>query len=70
VSSNAAGRYQTRFFAVSYSKSRDRARFACPARCSYWRLQGFLPGNLVDALDHDMLKRIIKTYLAQPFSGV
>ena len=33
-------------------------------------LQGFIPGWLVEALDHGMLKRMIKAYMALPFSGV
>ncbi|KAL4430663.1 hypothetical protein ABPG75_005919 [Micractinium tetrahymenae] len=37
---------------------------------SYWRLQGFIPGSLVEALDHDTLKRLVKGYLSLPFSGV
>lgn len=37
---------------------------------SYWRLQGFLPGSLVEALDHGTLRRMIKSYVALPFSGV
>jgi hypothetical protein len=37
---------------------------------AYWRLQGFLPGALVDTLDHDTLRRMIKAYVAMPFSGV
>ncbi|KAL4432431.1 hypothetical protein ABPG77_001730 [Micractinium sp. CCAP 211/92] len=45
---------------------------------SYWRLQagcsagvgGYIPGSLVEALDHDTLKRLVKGYLSLPFSGV
>ena len=37
---------------------------------SFWRLQGFLPGGLVDALDHDLLQRLIRSYTLLPFSGV
>lgn len=33
-------------------------------------LQGFIPGWLVEALDHETLKRMIKAYMALPFSGV
>jgi hypothetical protein len=33
-------------------------------------MQGFLPGELVEALDHATLQRMIKAYLAVPFSGV
>ncbi len=36
----------------------------------YWRLQGFVPGVLVEALDHAVLKRLIKAYMSIPFSGV
>ncbi len=36
---------------------------ACP-------LQGYIPGSLVEALDHDTLKRLVKGYLSLPFSGV
>lgn len=31
--------------------------------------QGFLPGALVEALDHATLQRLIKSYMALPFSG-
>lgn len=34
------------------------------------QLQGFVPGWLVEALDHDTLRRMIKAYMALPFSGV
>ncbi|KAI3433602.1 hypothetical protein D9Q98_003412 [Chlorella vulgaris] len=37
---------------------------------AFWRMQGFLPGELVEALDHATLQRMIKAYLAVPFSGV
>ncbi|PSC75970.1 aminoglycoside phosphotransferase [Micractinium conductrix] len=37
---------------------------------SYWRLQGFVPGALVKALDQPTLKRLIKAYISLPFSGV
>ena len=37
---------------------------------SYWRLGGFVPGPLVEALDHETLQRMIKAYMALPFSGV
>ncbi|GAB4820877.1 hypothetical protein N2152v2_007923 [Parachlorella kessleri] len=37
---------------------------------SFWRLQGFLPGGLVDALDHDLLQRLVRSYTLLPFSGV
>lgn len=33
-------------------------------------LQGFVPGSLVEALDNDTLKRLVKGYLSLPFSGV
>ena len=33
-------------------------------------LQGFIPGWLVEALDHETLRRMIKAYMALPFSGV
>lgn len=36
---------------------------------SYWRLQGFIPGGLVEALDHDTLRRLIRGYALIPFSG-
>ncbi|KAI7841765.1 hypothetical protein COHA_004631 [Chlorella ohadii] len=35
-----------------------------------WRLGGFIPGWLVEALDHETLRRMIKAYMALPFSGV
>lgn len=32
--------------------------------------QGFIPGWMVEALDHETLRRMIKAYMALPFSGV
>jgi hypothetical protein len=36
----------------------------------FWRLQGFIPGELVDALDHELLMRLVRSYVLLPFSGV